>query len=136
MHDLSGPSGIEQPPPVVQQPSLAPGVQAAAPAAQTGPQRFSYDDPAFRDTLMSMYGSNAEDAQLQDQAGLIASLRSKGKHTTGIGGAIGAAGDILNTLALKKNMDKRSDLSWKSQQDWLKYAAETPSIQERGGEGY
>jgi hypothetical protein len=112
MHDLSGPSGIEQPPPVVQQPSLSPGVQAAAPAPQ-GQVGDSQWDSNFMMSKLGMDALAGEDQGLQEQGALIESLRGR-KHSTGIGGAIGAAGDIVGTLAALKNQDKRAGVREKS----------------------
>ena len=115
MHDLSGPSGIEQPPvqPAAQQPSLSPGVQAAAPAPQQGRVGDAMWDENFMMSKLGMDSLAGEDQGLQDQAELIASLRG-GKHKTAIGGAIGAATDIMATLAALKNQDKRAGVREKS----------------------
>ena len=101
------------PPPVQpqqQQPSLAPGVAPQAPQGQVGDR---YWDDNFMASKLGMDALAGEDQGLQDQAALIDSLRG-GKHKTAVGGAIGAATDMVATLAALKNQDKRSNVRERS----------------------
>jgi hypothetical protein len=107
---IADPMAAPPPQPAVQQPSLAPGVQAAAPQGQIGDTRFGSDYSQAKFNMDMLAG---EDETLQDQGALIESLRG-GKHKTAIGGAMGAATDMLATAAALKNLDKRSALKERS----------------------
>jgi hypothetical protein len=96
---------------------LAPGVQAAAPPqGQIGDQRWDDNFSAAKFNIDALSGENQG---IDDQQALINSLRGR-KHSTAIGGALGAAGDIAGAVLMKQNMDKQSILREKATDEMRK----------------